>query len=325
MADEHLHNTIEKYLLGELPPAESARLEADMAADPALFEQVEIQRLGLMGMRRLAAADMREKFAKWDEDLDAPPPSSSPPANRNFWIWATITLLLLLTAGAFWHFWQAEKWREMQERERQEIVKRDSLIAVLRADYQQKTEELAALLEKSGSRKDSLSMLKIKHLQEELDRKEKALRDLEGRRSARNPQIAMQFAPPSNTATRGRGESADPTLAAAQKAYDTRDFTEAVRLLKSIPPNDPRQEQVVQMLPYALFYAGRFQQAIPEFLNLWEKDDFEAMNAQGYLLLCYIAEGKTLEARQLRLNILRDPNPKFHQMANELKGVLNVE
>ena len=320
MVDENLHDKIEQYLLGQLPPDESARLEADMAADPALAEQVAMQRLALIGIQRLASSGMRAKFDKWDADLDAPPATDSPPAAdpapaRNPWIWSTIVLLLLFIAGALWHFGQVNKERGERENERRQIAFRDSMIAVLQADYRAKAAELEALMRtKLGS--DSLTLLEIKSLRDELNRKGKALRELEQRRPTGNRQVAMRLAPPP---TRLRGSSDDdPILDAARQAYEKPDYTEAVRLLKSIPPSDPRQAQVTQMLPYALFYAGRFQEAIPAFRHLREQDEEnEAMNAQGYLLLCYIAEGKMPEAKQMQLVIMQNSRHKFYQIAVE--------
>jgi tetratricopeptide (TPR) repeat protein len=322
MVDENLHDKIEQYLLGQLSSEATARLEAEMAADPALADQVALQRLALMGIQRLAARDMRVRFDQWDAEIDDPPSTPTPPeapiTAGNPWIWTTIATLLLLIAGAFWHFDQIGQERTAQERERRELALRDSLIAVLQQDYQQKTDELKALLETPGSRKDSLALLEIKRLREELNRKDQSLRELENRRPAGKPQIALRLAPPAGMLTRGAGDEADKTLAAAKKAFGKPDFKEAVRLLKSIPANDPRQAQVVQLLPYALFYAGQYQEAIPAFLQLWELDeDNEYMYAQGYLLLCYIAEGKMLEARQIRLVIMNNPGHKFYDMANE--------
>ncbi|GAB4500444.1 MAG: hypothetical protein OHK0019_38880 [Saprospiraceae bacterium] len=320
MADERLHDTIEKYLLGQLSKEESSRLEADMAADPILFEQVEIQRLALMGMRRLAAADMKEKFTRWDKELDA---QRLPPPNLNIWIWITGILLLLLTVGAFWHFTQLKKEHRDLEREQRKIAFRDSMIAVLQAAYREKATELEALIAQPGG--DSLTLVEIKRLRDELDRKDKALRELEQRRPTGNRQVAMRLAPPP-PAVRGAGDDSDTELGAARKAFDKPDYNEAIQLLKSIPPGDPRQVQVTQLLPYALFYAGRFQEAIPAFLNLWEQDeDNEATNAQGYLLLCYIAEGKMLEAKQMQLVIMQNPRHKFYQTAVEAGKEIRVD
>jgi len=326
MVDENLHDKIEQYLLGQLPPDEAARMEVGIAEDPALAEQVALQRLGLMGMQRLAAAGMRAKFDEWDADMDSPsaspsPPDTAPPPPGNPWIWATFALLLLSAAGAFWYYGQIKKERGEREQERRQIAFRDSMIAVLQAGYREKAAELEALTVKP--RGDSLTLLEIKRLQDELGRKDKALRELEQRRPAGNRQVAMRLAPPP-PAVRGGWDDSDTVLGAAREAFDKRDYNEAIRLLKGISSGDPRQVQVTQMLPYALFYAGRFQESIPAFLNLWEQDeDDEMMNAQGYLMLCYIAEGKMLEAKQMQLVIMQNRGHKFYETAveagNEIK------
>lgn len=325
MIDEQLRDTIEKYLFGELSKAESERLEADMTTDPALLEQVEIQRLGLMGMRRLAAADLKEKFARWDEELDAPPPAS-PPSRRNPWIWATIALLLLLTAGAFW---QTEKSRKIQEQEKQQIAQRDSLIIALRLDFQKTKDSLSALLNISNTSQDSFFTLEIKRLKKELHLKDQALRDLEGRLSAHNRQIAKLLSPPPpDRKTRNNSGDDDPALAAAKKAYNAADFEEAVRLLNEILKNDPQQAQAKELLPYAMFYAGHFREAIPAFLDLRERNqDYKStiMDAEGYLLLCYIAEDQDLKAKQLRIAILSNLEHTHYYMANKLTNNLQVK
>lgn len=321
MVDENLHDKIERYLLGQLPPDEAGRLEADMAADPALADQVALQRLALAGMQRLVAREMRARFDQWDAELDAPTETASPPGPgallTNPWAWATGILLLLLAVGAFWHFNQMEKMRGMADRENRDLALRDSMIAVLRADYEEKARLLETLLSEPSAGNDSLARLEIKRLREELARKDRALRDLERQRSPGNAQIAMRLAPPPPR-MRGSGDDADAVLGAAKAAFDKPDFDEALRLLKNIPAADPRQAQVAQMLPYALFYAGRYREAIPAFLNLWEQDaDNEAMNAQGYLMLCYIAEGNTQEARQMQLVIMQNSKHKFYKTAEE--------
>ena len=327
MAEGPLHDTIEKYLLGELSAPECRRLEALMATDPTLWEQVELQRLGLTGMERLAAADLRGQFDLWDKDLDEPrPPTASPPprAAQNFWIWATATLILLLLAGTFWHFWQVGKVPQSQNSETHKIAQRDSLISAMRLTFELKQDSLTALMALPKEGKDSVIVLEIKRLREALDLNERKLRDLESRRRAGKPLIAMQFAPPSNTSTRGGEEGSDSTLVAEKKAFDAKDFAESIRLLKSIPAKDSRQAEVTQRLPYSLFYAKDFEAAIPAFLDLLEKDQYEEANAQWHLLLCYVATGQALETRLMLHVILNGKNPKYHQKASDLKKTLNI-
>jgi len=327
MAEEHLHDTIEKYLLGELPAADVQKLEADIANDPVLAEQVAIQRLGIMGLQRLAAADLREQFDQWDRDLDEPKPRSVPPPPRNpqnFWIWTTAVLLLLLSAGAFWHFSQLKQLQQIPDPQALLDLQRDSIIVALKADFQQKNDSLYALLNLPASAKDSISINEIKRLKEEIDQKDKALRELEIPKRAGKPLIAMQLAPPSSgTRTRGENED-DPTLAAEATAFKTSNYAESLRLLKSISTKDPRYAEVIQRLPYSLFYAKEYSAAIPAFLDLLEADQYEEMNAQWYLLWCYMATGQKAETRYLLHSILKNPKHKYYKEAIELKSTLKL-
>jgi anti-sigma factor RsiW len=317
MMDEALHDRIEQYLLGQLSEEAATRLESEMAADPALADQVALQRLALLGMQRLAAREMRARFDQWDAETDPPPAPNTPP---NPWFWSTLALLALIALGAFWYFGQRGQAGDKQEQKDREIVVRDSLIAALKTDFREKAQALDALLAKQGAGSDSLTRLEIKRLREELEQKDKRLRELERRRFAGKPQIAMQLAP---APPRFRGGQDGSVLGNAREALESGKFEEAVRLLKSIPAADPRRAQVAQILPYALFYAGKYREAIPAFITLWEQDaDNETMNAQGYLLLCHVAEGNYQEARQMRLMILQNPQHKFYNTALELTETL---
>jgi len=322
MAEEYLHDTIQKYLLGELPPLEREHLEANIDSDPALAEQVEIQRLAYMGLQRLAAADLRQKFDLWDDELDTPTlPQTPPPIQPNhdkLWIWTAVILLLLLLVGAFAHFWQVKHTRNS---EKSEVAQRDSIIAVMRIEFQQKQDSMSVLL---SLPKDSLSVLEIKRLQEEIDRKDKSLRDLESKRRAGKPLIALQYAQPSNTNTRGGSRGTDPVLTDEAKAFKAKEFAESIRLLKSIPANDSRQAEVIQRLPYSLFYASHFDAAIPAFIDLLEVDQFKEIDVQWHLLLCYVAIGERSETRYLLHAILKNPKHKYYQQAIDLKKALNI-
>jgi hypothetical protein len=324
MVEESLHDRIEQYLLGQLSDAAASRFEAEMAANPALAEQVALQRLALMGMQRLAAREMRARFEQWDAETNDPPEAAAPPdkARINPWFWTTIALLLLLAAGAFLYWGQIRKQRNEQALERRQIAAQDSLIEALKADFLEKSQALDALLAVQKGGGDTLTRQEITRLRDELQRKDKILRDLERRRFAGKPQIAMQLAPPP---PRMRGSTDDPdrVLRAAKTAFEQARYSESVRLLNSIPTADPRQAQAMQLRPYALFYAGRYGEAISAFLTLWEQDaDNEAMNAQGYLLLCYVAEGNLQAARPMRLIILQNPAHKFYKTAENLTETL---
>ena len=209
----------------------------------------------------------------------------------------------------------------MQPSGSEEIAQRDADIAALRVAFQQKQDSLLALL---SLQRDSFSVIEIKRLRVEVDRKDRMLRDLETKRRAGKPLIAMQFAQSSDKRTRGADEGTDPTLLAEKKAFDAKDYAESIRLLKSIPAKDNRQEQVKQRLPYSLFYAKDYEAAIPLFLYILETDQYEEANAQWYLLLCYVATGKEAETRLMIHVILTSKNPKYYQNTTDLKKALNL-
>jgi tetratricopeptide (TPR) repeat protein len=311
MTDPYLRDRIEQFLLGQLPPEEAARLEVDIASDPALAKQVALQRLALMGMQRLAARDMREHFERWDAEMP-----DKPGENGKLWRWATIVLAVLLGTAVYQYQQTKNAFQKAQELEQRQIAARDTLIAALRADYQRTAVTLDSLL--TADRKQGIPADDTKRLRLELDKKEERLRALERQDSRGRPQVAMLAAPPPPR-FRGSGEAVNPVIRRARTAFDNSDYDEAVQQLTTLGADDPSQAQVRLLLPYALFYAGRFNEAIPAFIALWETDpDNETMNAQGYLLLCHIAVGNVREARQLQLTILQQPKHKFYATAKSL-------
>lgn len=324
MGEESLQDRIEKYLLGELSPIESEQIETDMGTNPELAERVEVQRLGLMGLQRLAAKDLIEKFEQWDNDLDDPiPPTTLPSTKPTYilWAWATAILLLVISTIAFWHFFQMEKMQQIQDSKNKEILQRDSSLLAIHHEFQRLQDSLATWM---GQPRDSISAKEIKRLQDELDDKDKLLHDLESQQRVGKPEIALQFAGPRNETTRGPQKRNDPTLAKEETAFEAGNFSESLRLLKSIQMDDDRQELVKKRLPYALFYAKDYEAAIPAFLHILETDQFEEANAQWFLLLCYVATGQESEIRLMLHVILNSKNSKYHQKAIDLKKELKL-
>lgn len=323
MDDQNIHDTIEKYLLGELSLAEKARLESNMAADPDLREQVELKRLTWMGMQRLAGAELSGHFARWDEDLDAQsnaPPA--PPRAFNVWTWISSLLLFLLAGGAFWHFRQINAVQQEREQEQREIARRDSIIAILKADIDRKEVELKDWLAKAGAGSDSSIQQEIAKRRAELLRLDKALRERQTGTDPASRKIAGLA--PERRKFGKRGDSSDP-IAAAGKALDEDRFVEAEQLLKSIPPDDEgRQASVIRMLPYALFFNDKYGEAAQAFAKLKEVDRSEAQTADIFLLLAYRGDGRLAHARAVRADILKNPGHKYYQKALDLGKELGL-
>ena len=317
MDDAQRHDKIEKYLLGELSPDESSRFEADIKADPALYEQVEIQRMGLLGLQRLAHADLRGKFAKWDEELDADPVPNIKKEGFGFWMWTTVVLCLLLLAGIFLHFQQLKKIHIKQDQEKGENTRRDSTIKALQFAVQQKEAELEG-------NNGLVSQTEINQLREEIKSKERAIDKLKNDLPFGNRKTALLFAQLSDDRQniRGSSQAGDSTLRAASTAYEASNFSQAINLLKQIPFNDPRYDDVIKILPFALFYDGRFSEAIEAFTKLQQKNQYLADKAGWFIVLCHLSEGRKAAAQKGITAILNDPQHRFLQNATILKEIL---
>ncbi|MFM7156138.1 MAG: hypothetical protein ACKOZV_18630, partial [Bacteroidota bacterium] len=243
MIDDILHDRIEQYLLGNLPPDECAQLENEMKANPQLAEQVALQRLAINGIQRLAARDMRKKFELWDKETDGVSPQYP-------WFWATLILLGLLVLGIFLHFSKLRNKHEEHLRELEVIAARDSLIAVLQADYRNLSTALDSLSRNSISEKDSLLKNELLQLRNRLELGDRVLRELERQRNAGKSQMAMRLAPPPPR-LRGNNQFSDSPVDRAKKAYNEGKYDQAVQLFRKIPASDPAQAQVIQHLPLA--------------------------------------------------------------------------
>lgn len=123
IVDQALHEKIEAYLLGKLPPQEAAAFEADIQNDPQLAEEVELHRLILPVPDRLAELELHEDFARWRSEMEPdPPPEQLSAKRRRYFTVAMAILLLLLSAGAFWlwRHYEAQLAHEREERIRLE-------------------------------------------------------------------------------------------------------------------------------------------------------------------------------------------------------------
>lgn len=324
MDDQQLHDTIEQYLLGTLPPAESARLEADMEQDAALFQQVQIQRLGLMGLQRLAGAELREKFDRWDDDLDDGPPqaptlSPGPSQPTDVWRWSTIALILLLATGIFWYWVKIRPVQQQQAAEQSEITRRDSLIRALETDIQAQQSTLNNLLRQSQSGADTALQSEIKRLRSELDQKDQTLFEQKKGGAPRNKPMAYAAPKPPKFSKRG-GEG---VIAQAEDALDNGRYAEAEKLLKGIGPGEAAlQKDVTRLLPYALFYQGKYGEAAIGFIQLKTEDKFSVKTSEWYIALCYANEGRTAFAQQALTPILDNPKHPYYDDAVKLRDKL---
>lgn len=321
MDDDSRIDKIEAWLQGKLPAAEAAAFQSEIAADPALAEAVELHRLALQAGRHLSEQHLQQNVLMWTNSPKMDRPASFPYRN----VFRALAALIVL-AIIFSYFQQVQKTRKTEEREKREIARRDSIAADLQSQVQQKQTELSDLLAK-GAGKDSLAQLEISRLREEIDRAEQTSRKRKNDPNAANRKIAFAHDYPSSFANIVRGGFAKgdsgSVIASAVKAYDAGDYSRAERLLKSIPPDDPRQVWVIKMLPYTLFYGEKFGEAAAAFTKLQQQDGDDTQRAEWYILLCYVAEGRDAYAQKALENIANDPRHLFQEDAKNLKSALH--
>jgi hypothetical protein len=329
MIDEGLQDNIEKYLTGELASEEIALIESEMKTNRELFEEVEIQRLSLMALQKIAAADLKEKFTNWGLEESTPDSlSHSKPLFRDKpypWIWGIGILFFLLLSMAFWHFQQIKKNRIKEREERLQIIQRDSTILALKILIQQKQEEATELQPASDANRDSLLRVEILNLQEELKRIRRTQSGGNNYQDSINQQIALAATPSHEYAMRGASsdDNLDPIIKSVYNALGAGNYAEAVYLLKNIKPDDIDGQRVVTYeLPYALFYAGKFGEAGLAFQELKKTEKAEAEKVDFYILLCYVGDGRKAFARKMIADILKNPQHKFYKNAKKLQSDL---
>lgn len=121
MAHDILTDKAAAYLAGKFSPQESRQFEAEMAADPALAEEVELQRLEAMAMDELFRQDLEAKIPGWLDSLDnvpEPPSTPVPPVVKTrfsldgrHWSLGAVAFLSLSLAFWLWANWKAVNQR----------------------------------------------------------------------------------------------------------------------------------------------------------------------------------------------------------------------
>lgn len=100
MSDQETFERIENYLLGHLNPGEKLAFEAEIAANPALAEEVKLQRLTMPALSALKTEALRTQFDQWKKELEETIEPAKTPSQG--WKWMGV---LLFFAGAGWFIW----------------------------------------------------------------------------------------------------------------------------------------------------------------------------------------------------------------------------
>lgn len=97
MHDEQLYDKIEAYLKGTLSEEERAAVEQEIQNNPDAALELELQQVELDAMEVLLERDLRGKIDQWLDEDEPPPPS--PPTSRpgRFWLAALLGAVVVLS------------------------------------------------------------------------------------------------------------------------------------------------------------------------------------------------------------------------------------
>ncbi len=128
MANDQLSDKIEAWLKGKLPPAEATAFQVEIAADPALAEEVDLHRLTLYAMDHLSEQHLQQNVLTWmegvdiddvEKDIDHKPEQPKMHAPYRNWFWLTTALLFLAGHSCFTKYGKpAQKNKDMQHLKR---------------------------------------------------------------------------------------------------------------------------------------------------------------------------------------------------------------
>lgn len=332
MIDQNLHDKIEAYLMGELPPEEAAAFEKQIGNDPELAEEVELHRLILPVPGRLAELELQADFARWRQEMDGddPPPESLPGQPKTGYgkLWPA-ALALLLLAGAFW------LWRHYETRLEQERALRQQMEKAL-SDERLRSENLER---------------QVRQMQQDL---------LDLQIPAQTP-VTRQAAPPAGNqpvaaapaaapsaepewvelagqellayadnmveSVRGRsiqaGASGEELVGKADSAIQKEKYRQATRLLNQVGAGDPMYPKALEMLAYVYFKRKQYSQAVESYRRYREFDS-DTDKTDWDLCLFYLADYRRYRTDfQALLNkIMNDAQHPRHDKAVSLRKEL---
>lgn len=300
---EALYYQLEDYLDGKLPEKESKALQARIAAEEEVAEQLALVRLERELARLMDEDEMEAKIKQWAgkrEDPQQEKENGAPPAGRgggNRWLWGGVVFVCLLAVGYWLIVPELQSENQGQEQIGVEPSPEDE--GTLSPDAEQGGETTT-----SGEERQ---------LTDTVPRTVPPSPAPQGPPVAEKPtlqqkKIAQQLAlalaettsPIEHTGARSAGRrSADEEESPLDKGFrlmGENNLTEARETLEAIPPK-PRgvYRNARQYLAYIYFEQGDYNAAIPIFKELISIQYADTGKMKWYLALSYLSTGQ-LEA-----------------------------
>lgn len=285
------YELVKAYLSGHMAPAERERFEARLPSDPALVEELDLQRAETAARELLLASEARAFFREWGQER----PSEGWLHSRRLLGWLAGIALLVLVLAAVW-------WRGSGTSE----VRQDALPpatvppeVVPPAPKAEPSVPIAREMPKPPVRprkqQESHTRLALQYFQEP------ALTNLRQPAQTGNASAIRQ----------------------AQLAYAAGNYAQTLDLLAQV--DSTRRQSADFLAANALFHLGRYDEAASRFHDLIDQNSRQYRYAAEWgLLLCRLAhsEEELPVFREQLSAILEQPEHPYYEQAKALKQAL---
>ena len=300
MNEKELYDKIEAYLREDLSAADKKAFDAEIASNPLLAEQVEMHRFEWDGMEVILENDLRAKMVQWQEEGKKGEiilPSVKEVKNRiipiekgkttvrrlyyGLAIAASITLLL----GAL--LWVFTKPNPISD-----VVKNDAskdTIARLPLPTPKSDKENTPIVQMDKKPIEPPVTLPKQESPKPIVPNNETNRVDETTYIAFAEDAYKEDVPDyeSINTTRSGGNNV-PLLEEAGKAYDSKDFTKVISLLKNTLALD-ENFNALELLAHSYFQQKQYKLALPLFKDLLRLSGKRTHGkSEWYLLLCYL-------------------------------------
>ncbi len=300
MNEKELYDKIEAYLREDLSAADKKAFDAEIASNPQLAEQVEMHRFEWDGMEVILENDLRAKMAQWQEEGKQASftPSVSEAKNRIipiekgkttvrrlYYGLAIAASLTLLLGVLLWVFTKPTPASD--------VVKNDAskdTIARL---------PLPTPMPKSDKENTPIVQMDKKPFETpaippKLENPTPIVPNNETNRVDETTLIAFaedaykEDVPDYESINTSRGGNNTSVLDEAGKAYDSKDFTKVISLLKNTLALDENYS-ALELLAHSYFQQKQYKLALPLFKDLLRLSGKRTHDkSEWYLLLCYL-------------------------------------
>ncbi len=312
MTDEQLYNKIEAYLRGTLSDEERAAVEQEIQHNPKAALELQLQQVELDAMEVLLERDLRGEVHQWLDEDEPPPPQGndtppSPPASRPGRLWTAVLLgAAVVLAVVVWRMdWftagsepsgdeATPPVEQMPPSEPPVIAEQEEQAP---PEAPQKTQEIRPGKEKAPAGKGMIAL-------------------------AGSFYEELSF---SNVRKGTTGADEEDPLAEAIKAFENKQYRQALNLLNAIPAGSSYAVRALEMKAHALYQLKNYTESAAVFAEVAATGlPPYAERAQWNQLVCYVtrypADKNAFDA--LLAELLEDVGHAYHKKAKELQEKL---